>query len=387
MEHEYQRAVTRLCVQTALLLLQHGAESTVVVQMAQRLGIALGVESVECALTANAVVLTTLSDNHCITTARKNTDKGINMQMVTDVQRIVIAVEHHLYDLEIAQRKLDQLKPLKYNRWLVVFMIGLSCAAFAHLSGGDWVICGITFVAAAIAMFVRQEFSKRHYNPLIVFSITSFVASLISGVSLKYNLGNDPQIALASSVLLLVPGFPLINSLADILKGYVNMGLGRWTIATITIFILKLFDDMLFAAIPAVGFALVFNVPPKALKYCAILAALGHVTRTLLLHINMPIVFATFFATCVIGFLGVHLSHRYLAHPKAFTVAAIIPMIPGVQAYKAMISMVQIHHFGFSDALFEQMISSFINTSFILGAIVFGLALPGLLFYRQKPVV
>ena len=48
----------------------------------------------------------------------------------------------------------------------------------------------------------------------------------------------------------------------------------------ITIFILKLLDDMLFAAIPAVGFALVFNVPPKALKYCAILAALGHVTRT-----------------------------------------------------------------------------------------------------------
>lgn len=41
----------------------------------------------------------------------------------------------------------------------------------------------------------------------------------------------------------------------------------------------------------------------------------------------MPIVFATFFATCVIGFLGVHLSHRYLAHPKAFTVAAIIPCL------------------------------------------------------------
>ena len=34
----------------------------------------------------------------------------------------------------------------------------------------------------------------------------------------------------------------------------------------ITIFILKLLDDMLFAAIPAVGFALVFNVPPKALN-------------------------------------------------------------------------------------------------------------------------
>lgn len=236
MDQEYQRAVTRICVQTALLLLQHGAESTVVVQMAQRLGLALGVESVECALTANAVVITTLSDHHCITTARKNSDKGINMQMVTDVQRIVIAVEHKLYDLDIAQKKLDKLKPLKYHRGLVVLMIGLSCASFAHLSGGDWLICLITFFASAIAMFVRQEFAKRHYNPLIVFAITAFVASLISGMSLKYQWGNDPQIALASSVLLLVPGFPLINSLADILKGYVNMGLGRWTIATILTF-------------------------------------------------------------------------------------------------------------------------------------------------------
>lgn len=236
MDQQYQRAVTRICVQTALLLLQHGAESAVVVQMVQRLGVALGVESVECALTANAVLLTTLSKQHCITTIRKNVDKGINMQIVTDVQRIVIAVERRLYDLSMAQTKLDKLKPLRYNRYLVVFMIGLSCASFAHLSGGDALISLITFIAASVAMFVRQELSKRHYNPIIVFAVTAFVASLLAGLSLKYQLGNDPQIALASSVLLLVPGFPLINSLADILKGYVNMGIGRWAIATILTF-------------------------------------------------------------------------------------------------------------------------------------------------------
>lgn len=151
--------------------------------------------------------------------------------------------------------------------------------------------------------------------------------------------------------------------------------------------LLLLLDDMFFAAIPAVGFALVFNVPPKALKYCALLGALGHVTRTVLMHNDVPIVFATLVGAALIGFIGVHLSHRYLAHPKVFTVAAIIPMIPGVQAYKAMIAIVQIHHYGFSNALFEQMIASFINTTFILGALVFGLALPGLLFYREKPVV
>ncbi|TYB20888.1 threonine/serine exporter family protein [Aggregatibacter actinomycetemcomitans] len=233
---DYQREVTRLCVQTALLLLQHGAESTVVSQMAQRLGFSLRVESVECALTANAVVITTLANGHCITTARKSTDKGINMQMVTDVQRIVISAEHKIYDIHLVRKKLSQLKPLKYNHYFVVLMIGLSCASFAHLSGGNALISLITFLAASVAMFVRQELSKRHYNPVIVFAVTAFVASLIAGTSLKYQLGNDPQIALASSVLLLVPGFPLINSLADMLKGYVNMGIGRWAIATILTF-------------------------------------------------------------------------------------------------------------------------------------------------------
>ena len=116
MEQGHQRAVTRACIQVALLLLQHGAESTVVVQMAQRLGVALGVKSVECALTANAIVLTTLSGEHCITTTRKNSDKGINMQMVTDVQRIVIAVEHKLYDLEMVQQKRSsQIQSADYN--------------------------------------------------------------------------------------------------------------------------------------------------------------------------------------------------------------------------------------------------------------------------------
>ena len=36
-----------------------------------------------------------------------------------------------------------------------------------------------------------------------------------------------------------------------------------------------LIQDMLLAAVPALGFAMVFNVPPRALRYCALLGALG----------------------------------------------------------------------------------------------------------------
>ncbi|SEQ80184.1 threonine/serine exporter family protein [Basfia succiniciproducens] len=151
--------------------------------------------------------------------------------------------------------------------------------------------------------------------------------------------------------------------------------------------LITLIDDMFFASIPAVGFALIFNVPPKALGYCAILGAIGHASRTLLMHFGISIVFGTFFAAGLIGFIGVRIAQHYLAHPKVFTVAAIIPMIPGVYAYKAMIAIVRINSLGSSPELFNQMVDNFVKGCFILGALVFGLALPRLLFYRGTPVV
>lgn len=152
-------------------------------------------------------------------------------------------------------------------------------------------------------------------------------------------------------------------------------------------FLLALLNDMFFAMIPAVGFALVFNVPQKALKYCAIGGALGHGSRFVLMHWGVPIEWATLGAATLVGMIGVHWSHRFLAHPKVFTVAALIPMVPGVFAFKAMIALVEINHRGFSPELWALMLENGIKAVFIVAALAIGLAMPGLLFYRRRPVV
>ncbi|MDX1303476.1 threonine/serine exporter family protein [Photobacterium sp.] len=152
-------------------------------------------------------------------------------------------------------------------------------------------------------------------------------------------------------------------------------------------FMLALLNDMFFSMIPAVGFALVFNVPQKALKYCAIGGALGHGGRFVLMHFGVPIEWATFCAATMVGMIGVHWSHRFLAHPKVFTVAAMIPMVPGVFAFKAMIALVEINHRGFSQELWVLMMENVIKAVFIVAALAIGLAMPGLLFYRRRPVI
>ena len=152
-------------------------------------------------------------------------------------------------------------------------------------------------------------------------------------------------------------------------------------------FMLALLHDMFFALIPAVGFALVFNVPPKALKYCAIGGAMGHGSRFVLMQWGVPIEWATLGAATLVGMIGVHWSHRFLAHPKVFTVAAMIPMVPGVFAFKAMIALVEINHRGFTPELWVLLVENVIKAIFIVAALAIGLAMPGLLFYRRRPVV
>ncbi|PQM84757.1 threonine/serine exporter family protein, partial [Klebsiella quasipneumoniae] len=75
--------ITRLGIQCGIFLLQHGAESALVEELSTRLGLALGMDSVESAISSNAIVLTTIKDGQCLTSTRKNSDRGINMHMVT----------------------------------------------------------------------------------------------------------------------------------------------------------------------------------------------------------------------------------------------------------------------------------------------------------------
>ena len=54
-------------------------------------------------------------------------------------------------------------------------------------------------------------------------------------------------------------------------------------------FLLALAQDMILAAIPAVGFAMVFNVPVRALRWCALLGAIGHGSRMILMTSGLNI--------------------------------------------------------------------------------------------------
>ena len=227
-DYDHQTIITRAIIKAAVLMSEFGAESILIEQTAQRLGNALGIDSVEISLIPSAIVLSTLYKNQSVTTTRRVHHKPINMSIVCDIQKIVIDIESKKYDVQYLTNSLKDIQPNYYNRWLVVFMVGLACSSFSYLQGSDWSAFFITFLASGTAMFVRQELSKRRFVMIITFGITALVATLIASISQINNISATPNIALASSVLLLAPGFAFINSFLDSLKGYLSMGWGRW---------------------------------------------------------------------------------------------------------------------------------------------------------------
>ena len=64
-----------------------------------------------------------------------------------------------------------------------------------------------------------------------------------------------------------------------------------------------------------------------------------------------------------------------------------IPMIPGVPIYTALIALIEIQRQGLTNELLSTALSSALLSVFIVAALAIGLALPGLLFYRRRPVV
>lgn len=230
---ELQTRNTRVLVKVAQLLAQCGAESRLIEQTTCRIGASLGVNSVEMAISPSAVVLTTLTDGGCITTTRRIKEIGINMHMLCALQRLCVMCEKGLLtNAAEIDAKLSELKPFHYPKPLVMLMVGLSCGAFSMLYGADWIIFLIASLSAGMAMGVRQWLASQHFSPFINFAVTAFVATILSSTAPIWQLGNQPYLAMATSVLLLVPGFPLVNAMLDIVKGYLNMGLARWSMAT-----------------------------------------------------------------------------------------------------------------------------------------------------------
>lgn len=153
--------------------------------------------------------------------------------------------------------------------------------------------------------------------------------------------------------------------------------------------IISVILDGLFAAVAAIGFAVISNPPRKAILGCAILAAVGHGLRYFLLnHLGVDISTASLFAAFSIGLLSLWFARRIHCPAEVFAFPSLLPMIPGMYAYKTILALMKFLTDAPAGAKSAELITEIfrngLTTVFVLFALVIGVALPIFLFHKQS---
>ncbi len=119
------------------------------------------------------------------------------------------------------------------NKYLVLLLASLANAAFCRLFTGDWAAVGVVFLSTLVGFYIKQVLTEHKFDVRLTFIICAFISSVLASTATLFSFGHTPNIAVATSVLYLVPGIPFINSFSDLLNRHYICAFGRFMDAVI----------------------------------------------------------------------------------------------------------------------------------------------------------
>lgn len=152
--------------------------------------------------------------------------------------------------------------------------------------------------------------------------------------------------------------------------------------------LIDILSDGFFAAIAAIGFGAISLPPRRAFKFIALLAAFGHALRFSLIHYaNMDIATSSLMASLLIGLGSLWLGARSYCPTTVLYIPALLPMIPGMYAYKAVFAFIEFMQNQSSPTLSAQYMQEFFANAMITCSVivmlVIGAVIPIFIFSRK----
>lgn len=136
----------------------------------------------------------------------------------------------------------------------------------------------------------------------------------------------------------------------------------------------------------ALGFGILFNVPPRTLFAIWIGGAMGGFLKFGLLQLSAGVVLASFAGALAVGFSSIPIAHFRHVPPMIFAIPSVIPLIPGVFAYRTMLGLMKLT--GSIGPDYNQILAETTNngakTLFIIMSLAVGVAVPMHLMRKES---
>jgi uncharacterized membrane protein YjjB (DUF3815 family) len=138
-------------------------------------------------------------------------------------------------------------------------------------------------------------------------------------------------------------------------------------------------EDALFSALAALGYAFLFNVPPRVAWACVVCGLASHTTRTLCVGLGIEIIPGTLIGALVAGFLAQLFARLFHAPASTFAFPGVVAMVPGAYAFQATVGALRIAQHAAAPSLVADTLALVITIVLMVGAIAIGIAAPAVL--------
>lgn len=210
-------------------MLHAGAANFRTEQTMAQIGLGMGADRLELYVTPTGIIATAVSGHEQRTRVGRVGPLGVNMAQTVALNRLsrhmgliggtLPATRQQILAIRAAPRELPP--------WATGPAVGAACGAFSQILGGG----PGEFAAAAAGAWVAQWLRLwLHHNRVSAYALTvtcAFFASVVAWIVCRIVDSPRPDLAVIASVLLLVPGVPLVTSVIDLTNHDLLSGLAR----------------------------------------------------------------------------------------------------------------------------------------------------------------
>ena len=235
------------------------------------------------------------------------------------------------------------------------------------------------------------------------------VEAFIPDFLLPLTHSDTPWHPLMACALFIVPGVPLINFVSDMLDNHIEMGINRAvntllmvaamsfgiTVAIEVCSIDNFVRDLsmtphnnyiayaVAAAISAMGFSMIFNIPRRLLWVVAIGGIIAVCTRNFVnlgasndnVGLDLGPIVGSLVGSSLVSIICVKAVHWFHTPHHCLSIPSVIPMVPGVLMYRMLFALIDMH--GVVGEL-TVAIHNGIRASLIILCIAIGVAIPNI---------
>ncbi len=366
--HLINRCDVVLRVGAAMLASGTGARR--VVETMRQVGQALDLDQIQTRVSLTEIVLTVHRRGITRTQTAEIPSPGVNADQIAALQEFARRLPAHVTVAQV-NAGLDAIlqRPKQWPAWASPLGAGAACGAFAFLNHAGPVEIGAVVAAAVVGQGLRRALHRRHVNQLVM----AFLAAVLAGTAFlavawveRAVVGGRAvplEAGFFSSILFLVPGFPLITAALDLARLDLAAGITRFTYAALLTFaagfgvwsiallagvspgtpaaigipsVPVVLAQMLASFLGVFGFAVIFNSPPRVAWAAGAIALVANPLRLFLGAEGWPAQTSAALATLVVGLLA-WLAWRTTHLPRIIlSVPSVVIMIPGVAAFRAL---------------------------------------------------